>query len=110
MDGPGQNSYPLASYTYVLVNKSWDDCDTSTRVLTFLDWCMNTSAPRARAQSFDLVPLPAQTIALIEEELRTLTCANGTLPALPGNFSFFLSFLFFLYLFFLFSLVVKLLI
>lgn len=86
MDGPGANSYPIAAYTYVLVNQSWVDCDTSTRVLTFLDWCLNAPGPRARAQSFDLVPLPESTIMLVENQLRTLTCSDKKFPALPCTF------------------------
>eukprot|EP00026_Physarum_polycephalum_P002976 Phypoly_transcript_02985.p1 GENE.Phypoly_transcript_02985~~Phypoly_transcript_02985.p1 ORF type:complete len:847 (+),score=111.49 Phypoly_transcript_02985:153-2543(+) len=83
VDGPGANSYPLASYTYVLVNKTFSDCATSARVLTFLDWSIISTDPRLRAQSFGLVPLPPATIGLIEDELRTVTC-DGNHSALPS--------------------------
>ena len=70
----GQVSYPIASMTYLLVHKSYEDPAKAGAMLNYIWWA--ETAGQARAIPLGYAPLPAQLRPWIEKRLKSVTAGG----------------------------------
>ena len=70
-DPPGAESYPIASYTYLLVYKEQTDETKGKALVDFLWWAIHEGQQYSSALQY--VPLPEEVVKLNEETLRSIT-------------------------------------
>jgi phosphate transport system substrate-binding protein len=79
-NAPGKGAYPIASFTWLLVQKDNKDAAKAKTIRDFLAW-MITDEAQNMAQELEYAPLPAEVRGLIGERLKTLK-AGGKVIAL----------------------------
>jgi phosphate transport system substrate-binding protein len=70
-NAPGQNSYPISSFTWLLVRPTMTDSARGKALKGFLEWMIT---PEAQDMAGQLVyaPLPKQVITLVQERISKL--------------------------------------
>ncbi len=58
-NAPGKASWPIATYTYLLVYMDQTDCVKGKKVVDFIKWALTDPAAEASAKALDYVPLPS---------------------------------------------------
>ncbi len=71
----GAQSYPISSFTWLLVHKDMTDATKAKALKNFLEWMITPQAAQI-ASSLQFAPLPAKVVGLIKTRLNTLT-VNG---------------------------------
>ncbi|MEO8295642.1 MAG: substrate-binding domain-containing protein, partial [Gemmatimonadota bacterium] len=74
-NAPGAQSYPISSFTWLLVQPDMKDEAKARSLKTFLEW-MITPEAQQMASELEYAPLPQEVIALIRTRLTTLK-SNG---------------------------------
>jgi phosphate transport system substrate-binding protein len=77
-NAPGATSYPIASYTWLLVRKDAKDPAKAKVLRDFLTW-MVTPEAQGMASELKYAPLPAEVVALEQERIKTLKAAGKAL-------------------------------
>ena len=74
-DGPGENSFPIAGYTYLLLYMDQQDCAKGQKLIDFVNWAYG---PDGTKDATDLlyVPLPDAVKQQVQTKLDQITC-NG---------------------------------
>jgi phosphate transport system substrate-binding protein len=72
-NAPGADSYPLSSFTWLLVYKKQSDHVRGTSLVKFLNWALHDGQKYAAPLYY--APLPAQVIALEEKQLKQVEVA-----------------------------------
>lgn len=78
LDAPGADSYPISSFSYILVYKELYNVDTKMNrtaaetLVDFLWWAVHDDG-QSLADDLDYAPLPDAVVTLNEETLRMLT-------------------------------------
>ena len=80
-NAPGAQTYPITSFTWLLVRPDAKDAAKAKLVRDFLTW-MVTPEAQAMATQLSYAPLPAEVIALLKPRIAGLK-ANGT--PIPAN-------------------------
>jgi phosphate transport system substrate-binding protein len=62
---PGDNSWPIAASTWVLIHSAPDDAAAAGEALKFFDWAYKTGKDQATA--LDYVAIPDSVVALVEK-------------------------------------------
>jgi phosphate transport system substrate-binding protein len=70
-NAPGADAYPIASFTWLLVQKDAKDPAKAKIVKDFLTWMITPDAQKM-ASELNYAPLPAEVVALIQARLPTL--------------------------------------
>ncbi|MGE0227896.1 MAG: phosphate ABC transporter substrate-binding protein PstS [Dehalococcoidia bacterium] len=81
VNAKGDTSYPIASFTYLLVHKNTSSCDEQKPLVNMLWWIFHDKAAADTAKTLNYAPLPAGVLPNVEATLKGLTC-NGQ-PILP---------------------------
>lgn len=84
-DSPGQDAYPIASFTYILAYKSLGSCAKQTPFANMLWWELHEASAQQTITDLFYAPLPAPLVPRIETTLRSLQCDGGTSPSLRGG-------------------------
>ena len=63
-DAPGQNAWPIAGATFILMHKAQDKPENAKEVLKFFSWAYANGD--AMAESLDYVPMPDKVVKLIQ--------------------------------------------
>jgi phosphate transport system substrate-binding protein len=76
----GAGSYPIASFTWLLVHKDGKDAAKAKRIKDFLAWMIG---PEAQAMAADLhyAPLPKEIVTLVESRLPTLKAGGKAIAS-----------------------------
>ena len=77
-NAPGAGSYPIASFTWLLVKKDTKDAAKAKLVKDFLTWMITPEAQKM-ATELHYSPLPAEVVSLIEARLPTLKAGGKTI-------------------------------
>lgn len=79
-NAPGAQTYPISSFTWLLVRPDNKDAAKAKLVRDFLDWMIT---PEAQGMAGDLsyAPLPAEVIALIKPRIASLKANGKPIPA-----------------------------
>jgi phosphate transport system substrate-binding protein len=78
-NAPGENSYPISGYTYLLVYQEIENTAKAQTLARFLWWALHEGQRQARDLGYS--PLPEQVTAKAEQKVKAIT-SNGA-PALP---------------------------
>lgn len=76
---PGEDSYPIAGFTWILVYQQQEDCHRGQKVAEFLWWA--THEGEKYAPELLYAPLPDEVVQKVEATLRVITCNNRPLLA-----------------------------
>ncbi len=85
LDAAGANSYPIASFTYLMVYKELNTIGTSMTqakaqaLVDFLWWCVHDPGGQRYASSLVYPPLPQTVVTLDEQAIRSMTFNGQTL-------------------------------
>ncbi len=74
-NAPGDASYPISSFTWLLVQPDIKDAVKGKALKTFLDW-MITDEAQQMAAALDYAPLPKPVVALVQARIKTLKAAG----------------------------------
>jgi phosphate transport system substrate-binding protein len=73
----GATSYPLASYTYILVYKEQNDAVKGKAIADFLWWA--THDGEKFAKDLHYAPLPTEVVAKVESKIKSMTSGGKAL-------------------------------
>jgi len=76
-DAPGAESYPIASFSYVLVYQEQTDRAKGQALVDFLWWVIHDGQQYSSALLY--VPLPSSVVAINEASIRTITHQGSVL-------------------------------
>lgn len=79
INGAGATTYPIASYTYLLIPVDWKDAAKAQAMVAFTAWALTDG--QAQEDALGYAPLPAQVATSSLNQLHQVT-ANGT-PVWP---------------------------
>jgi phosphate transport system substrate-binding protein len=78
-DQPGDQTWPIAGATFILVQKEQPDAEKAKAMLKFFDWCYKHG--NSIAAELHYVPLPDSVVALIQETwAKEIVSAGGAGP------------------------------
>ena len=77
---PGADAYPIASFTWLLVQKDTKDAAKAKLVKDFLTWMITPEAQKMAAE-LNYAPLPAEVVALIQARLPTLKAGGKAIAS-----------------------------
>ena len=79
-DAPGAESYPISSFTWLLVHADSKDPAKAKLLRNFLNW-MITPEAQAMAGQLQYAPLPDAVITLIKPRIAALKSGGKPIPA-----------------------------
>jgi phosphate transport system substrate-binding protein len=79
-NAPGEQAYPIASFTWLLVKKDNRDPAKAKLIRDFLTWMISPEAQQMASQ-LHYAPLPAPVVSLIQARLPTLKAGGKTIAA-----------------------------
>lgn len=88
LNAPGDNSYPIASFSYILLYQEMstspkiDSNEKAKAIVDFLSWAISP-AGQAHAQKLSYVPLPDGVVKLDQQTLASLTYKGQPVTAQP---------------------------
>lgn len=72
---PGDTSYPIATTTYFLLNKTYADAAKGQAIVSFVWYAIHKGGTDAKTANY--APLPASIISLAEARLKTITAGGS---------------------------------
>ncbi len=72
VNAPGEDAYPIASFTYLLIPSQVEDCDRAGAMVRVVEWALTEGG--AMASELHYAPLPEQMRGAVLERLRSVTC------------------------------------
>jgi phosphate transport system substrate-binding protein len=79
-DAPGAQTYPITSFTWLLVRPDSKDAAKAKLLRDFLSWMVTPDA-QAMATQLSYAPLPAEVVALIKPRIAGLKANGKPIPA-----------------------------
>jgi len=70
VDAPGADSYPISSFTWILVYQHQPDATKGKKLVDFLNWALTTG--EGEASSLDYAPLPSDMASKVKARLATI--------------------------------------
>jgi phosphate transport system substrate-binding protein len=74
VNAPGKGSYPISSFTWLLVYQTQPDAAKGKKLVDFLRWYLRNG--EKSAASLDYAPLPDNMIVQLEKRLGTIQMAS----------------------------------
>ena len=69
-NAPGPNSYPISSFTWLLVPQHFDDAAKGKAMVSFLNWMLDTGEGEAAAMTY--APLPKAVADRVRQTIKTI--------------------------------------
>ena len=69
-NAPGKNSYPICSFTWLLVPAEWNDSGKEKEFVTFLNWMVDQG--QSLTQSLDYAPLPKSVAEKVKARIKEI--------------------------------------
>jgi phosphate transport system substrate-binding protein len=73
VNAPGKGSYPISSFTYLLVPTSYADAAKGKKLVDFVKWAIHDG--EASAPALDYAPLPKNVVSMLDQRLNTIQTA-----------------------------------
>jgi phosphate transport system substrate-binding protein len=73
VNAPGADSYPISSFTWILVYQHQTDAAKGRKLIDFLNWALTEG--EAEAPPLDYTPLPSAMAASVKARLTTIDLA-----------------------------------
>ncbi len=70
------DAWPIAGFTYLIVNKDYKDCKKAQKLVAFINWALTNSAASDRAGKLVYAPLPKEVQPKVLDGVNKITC-NG---------------------------------
>ena len=83
VNADGDTTYPIASFTYLLVRKDAASCATAKPLVNMLWWTFHDPSATKTASDLNYAPVPAKALEPIEKTLQSLKCEGKVI--LPGS-------------------------
>jgi phosphate transport system substrate-binding protein len=77
-NAPGQDAYPISSFTWLLVRLDNKDAGKAKLIRDFLSWMTSDEAQKA-AEALHYAPLPIEVRTLVAERVKTLKAGGKTM-------------------------------
>ena len=77
INGPGADTYPIASYTYLLVYRDQKDKDKGTDLVSFLAWALTDG--QGIEEGLGFAPLPAGVQQKALAAVHTITTGGASI-------------------------------
>jgi len=74
VNAPGKGSYPISSFTYLLVPTTFADAAKGKKLVDFVKWAVHDGEKDAPA--LDYAPLPSNVVSIIDQRLSTIQTAQ----------------------------------
>lgn len=75
VDAQGENSWPIAGYTYLIIRlESMDDCLKAEKLLDYITWCITSDEAAEIASKQGFATLPEPVAEMVLEKLGEVTC------------------------------------
>ena len=81
-DAAGAATYPIATWTYLLVPPHWSDCGKAQAFVNLVDWALTQGGDAARQLHY--APLPDQVREGVRQKLGTVTCGANNQAVKPA--------------------------
>ncbi|HEX9249912.1 MAG TPA: phosphate ABC transporter substrate-binding protein PstS [Gemmatimonadaceae bacterium] len=75
VDAPGAQSYPISSFTWLLVYQHQQDAVKGKKLVDFLNWAMTDG--EKSAPTLDYAPLPAEMVTSVRAKIATIDLAGA---------------------------------
>ena len=75
VDAPGAQSYPVSSFTWLLVYQHQKDAVKGKKLVDFLNWAMTEG--EKSAPTLDYAPLPAEMVTTVKAKIATIDLAGA---------------------------------
>ncbi|MGE3073587.1 MAG: phosphate ABC transporter substrate-binding protein PstS [Dehalococcoidia bacterium] len=85
VDADGDATYPIASFTYLLVYKTSGKCSQQTPLANYLWWVFHDPAAAKTAGELNYAPIPEKVVPNIETTIKSLKCDDGSKASLSGG-------------------------
>jgi phosphate transport system substrate-binding protein len=73
-------AWPIAGFTYLIVNKDYKDCKKAQKLVSFVNWALTNSAAADRASKLVYAPLPKEVLPKVVDTVNKITCNGQPLP------------------------------
>src|SRR3984957_1057931 len=74
VNAPGKGSYPISSFTYLLVPTTYTDAAKGKKLVDFVKWAIHDG--EASAPALDYAPLPKNVVSMLDQRLNTIQTAS----------------------------------
>jgi phosphate transport system substrate-binding protein len=74
VNAPGAAAYPIASFTFLLVPKSYANPAKGKALVDFVKWAIHDG--QKGAQALDYAPLPTKVVSMLDQRLTTINMAS----------------------------------
>jgi phosphate transport system substrate-binding protein len=74
VNAPGATAYPISSFTYLLVPKTFADAAKGKKLIDFVKWAIHDGEKEAPA--LDYAPLPQSIVAMLDQRLNQIQTAQ----------------------------------
>ena len=82
VDGEGENSWPIAGYTYIILHsRNMSDCLKAQKLLEFWQWALTDTAAGQRAADLGYAVLSDNVRQLVLTKLQEVTCQGAPVIA-----------------------------
>jgi phosphate transport system substrate-binding protein len=75
VNAPGADSYPISSFTWILVYQHQTDATKGKKLIDFLNWALTEG--EAEASSLDYAPLPSSMASSVKARLTTIDLSGA---------------------------------
>ena len=72
-----EGAWPIAGYTYIILNKDYADCAKAAKLLSFITWSITSPEGQAIATKRQFATLPAAIVPQVGQAIKSVTCNNG---------------------------------
>ena len=69
-------AWPIAGFTYLIVNKDYKDCKKAEKLVGFVNWALSDASAADRASKLFYAPLPKEVLPKVLDTVNQTTC-NG---------------------------------
>ena len=83
VNAEGDGTYPISSFTYILVRKDAASCAKAKPLVNMLWWTFHSAGAQKTATDLNYAPVPAKALDPIEKTLQSLKCEGK--PILPQS-------------------------
>ena len=74
MNAPGKKSYPISSFTWLLVYKNQTDATKGKQLVAFLKWYLHNGGKSAADLLY--APLPTEVVKMLDKQVAEIKLAG----------------------------------
>jgi phosphate transport system substrate-binding protein len=82
VNAPGATTYPISTWTYLLVPPHWQDCGKAQAFVGLVSWALSSGGDAAKQLNY--APLPDAVRSGVMQKLGTVTCGPSNQPVQPA--------------------------